>query len=161
LWHRLLGLVSASTCKSVLAHTTSSNVWAALAPCIPRHPVTHSLHNHARMSVMRATDTVHLTEHGMLYVSGHGPNTLSGGWVVGKIGEDMTVEEGRKAARMTAMALLATVESALGERMCSVCVQHLCICTHRTGGVFSLPCSVHVCLLATVESALGERMCSL
>lgn len=54
----------------------------------------------------------------MLYVSGHGPNRLDGGWVQGKVGEDMTVADARKAARMTALAMLSTVESALGECMC-------------------------------------------
>ena len=80
---------------------------------------------HARAPIMhrpcmaqnanRVACAVHLTEHGMLYVSGHGPNLQAGGWVQGKVGEDMSVEDARKAARLTGLAMLATVENALGE----------------------------------------------
>mmetsp|Transcript_8495 Transcript_8495/g.21795 ORF Transcript_8495/g.21795 Transcript_8495/m.21795 type:complete len:162 (+) Transcript_8495:182-667(+) len=57
---------------------------------------------------------VHLTEHGLLYISGHGPTKKDGGWVTGKVGADCTTEDGRAAARLTALAMLATIESVLG-----------------------------------------------
>jgi enamine deaminase RidA (YjgF/YER057c/UK114 family) len=48
------------------------------------------------------------------YVSGHGP--IDGDTVVrGKVGEDLTLEDGRWAARMTALSILATLQAELGE----------------------------------------------
>jgi enamine deaminase RidA (YjgF/YER057c/UK114 family) len=49
----------------------------------------------------------------LVYVGGHGP--ISGGLVVrGKVGGDLTLEEGRLAARMTALSILATLADELG-----------------------------------------------
>ena len=49
----------------------------------------------------------------LLYVGGHGP-TGAGTTIVGKVGTDLTLEQGRDAARMTALALLATMRADLG-----------------------------------------------
>lgn len=47
----------------------------------------------------------------LLFLSGHGPcETMSG-----KLGEDLTVEEGYAAARSTGICLLATLKSAVGD----------------------------------------------
>jgi hypothetical protein len=49
----------------------------------------------------------------LLFVGGHGP--VDGGTViVGKVGTDLTLEQGREAARMTARSLLATMRADLG-----------------------------------------------
>jgi enamine deaminase RidA (YjgF/YER057c/UK114 family) len=49
----------------------------------------------------------------LLFVGGHGPidgaNTI-----LGKVGADLTLEQGREAARMTALSLLATMRVDLG-----------------------------------------------
>ena len=49
----------------------------------------------------------------LLFVGGHGPidgpNTI-----LGKVGTDLTLEQGRQAARMTALSLLATMRADLG-----------------------------------------------
>ena len=49
----------------------------------------------------------------LLFVGGHGPidgsNTM-----VGKVGTDLTLEQGREAARMTGLSLLATMQAELG-----------------------------------------------
>lgn len=50
----------------------------------------------------------------ILYVSGHGPAPLDGVKTVGKVGHDLTVEEGYQAARRTGLSILATVREALG-----------------------------------------------
>ena len=51
---------------------------------------------------------------GMVYVSGHGP--IDGETMVrGKVGGDLTVEQGREAARMTALSILATLQAELGD----------------------------------------------
>eukprot|EP00038_Savillea_parva_P010319 m.189479 g.189479 ORF g.189479 m.189479 type:complete len:161 (+) comp17732_c0_seq1:108-590(+) len=59
--------------------------------------------------------SVHLTKHGLLYISGHGPVRKDGTMVKGKVGAECTTAEGREAARLTALAMLATIESALGD----------------------------------------------
>jgi len=49
-----------------------------------------------------------------VYVGGHGP--VAGREVMrGKIGADLTLEQGRSAARMTALSILATLQAELGE----------------------------------------------
>jgi enamine deaminase RidA (YjgF/YER057c/UK114 family) len=48
----------------------------------------------------------------LLYVGGHGP--IDGARVItGKVGTDLTLEEGREAARMTALSMLATMQAEL------------------------------------------------
>jgi enamine deaminase RidA (YjgF/YER057c/UK114 family) len=49
----------------------------------------------------------------LLYVGGHGP-TDGKTTVTGKVGTDLTLEEGREAARLTALSLLATMRAELG-----------------------------------------------
>ncbi len=50
----------------------------------------------------------------LVYVSGHGP--IDGDAVVrGKVGADLTLEEGRDAARRTALSILATLQAELGD----------------------------------------------
>ena len=50
----------------------------------------------------------------LLFLSGHGP--VRDGRVVyqGKVGRDLTIEQGRQAARLTGLNLLASVRAALG-----------------------------------------------
>jgi enamine deaminase RidA (YjgF/YER057c/UK114 family) len=50
----------------------------------------------------------------LLYTSGHGPMRPDGSYVVGKLGATMDLAGGREAARLTALALLATVRASLG-----------------------------------------------
>ena len=48
------------------------------------------------------------------YLSGHGPLRTDGTLVVGRVGEDMDLQEGYDAARHTGLALLSTLRNALG-----------------------------------------------
>jgi enamine deaminase RidA (YjgF/YER057c/UK114 family) len=49
----------------------------------------------------------------MIHVGGHGP--VNGDEIlVGKVGGNLTLEDGRRAARMTALSILATMRDALG-----------------------------------------------
>ena len=49
-----------------------------------------------------------------LYVGGHGP--VNGEEIViGKVGSDLTLEEGRRAARLTGLSILATLQQELGD----------------------------------------------
>ncbi len=50
----------------------------------------------------------------LLYLSGHGPVPADGRPVVGAVGRDLTVDEGRNAAFLCGLGLLATMRSALG-----------------------------------------------
>lgn len=50
----------------------------------------------------------------LLYVSGHGPAPLEGVKTTGKVGRDVTVEEGYESARRTGLSILATVKETLG-----------------------------------------------
>ena len=51
----------------------------------------------------------------LLYTSGHGPVARPDGTrLQGKVGSDLTVEEGYQAARETALLLLAVIRNALG-----------------------------------------------
>jgi enamine deaminase RidA (YjgF/YER057c/UK114 family) len=61
-----------------------------------------------------AANYVACVRHGdLLYVSGHGP--INGRDVVrGKVGTDLTVEQGREAARLTGLAILASMRQELG-----------------------------------------------
>jgi enamine deaminase RidA (YjgF/YER057c/UK114 family) len=50
----------------------------------------------------------------MAYVSGHGPLRTDGSLIKGRVGSDLTLEEGKAAARQVGLALLATVRKHLG-----------------------------------------------
>jgi enamine deaminase RidA (YjgF/YER057c/UK114 family) len=51
---------------------------------------------------------------GVLHTAGHIPLGADGTLVLGRLGEDLTLEEGRVAARLAALSLLATVQQELG-----------------------------------------------
>lgn len=48
------------------------------------------------------------------YVSGHGPLLDNGDWICGRIGESMTLEQGKAAARQTGLAILSSLKQKLG-----------------------------------------------
>ena len=55
-----------------------------------------------------------VVDDGMVYVSGHGP--IDGDTMIrGKVGGDLSVEQGREAARMTGLSILATLQAELGD----------------------------------------------
>jgi enamine deaminase RidA (YjgF/YER057c/UK114 family) len=55
-----------------------------------------------------------VVDDGMVYVGGHGP--IAGTEIVrGKVGGDLSLEQGRAAARMTALSILATLRAELGD----------------------------------------------
>src|SRR5580704_18774156 len=49
-----------------------------------------------------------------LYVSGHGTVKDDGTLIIGRIGSDLTPEEGKLAARQVGLAILATIKANLG-----------------------------------------------
>lgn len=50
----------------------------------------------------------------LLYLSGHGPSKPDGSSITGKVGEDLTIEQGYAAARQSAISLLSTMKAELG-----------------------------------------------
>jgi enamine deaminase RidA (YjgF/YER057c/UK114 family) len=49
-----------------------------------------------------------------LWVSGHGPLKPDGKMITGKVGADLTLEQGKEAARVVGLAILSTVRAHLG-----------------------------------------------
>jgi enamine deaminase RidA (YjgF/YER057c/UK114 family) len=50
----------------------------------------------------------------MVYVSGHGPLKMDQSLINGVVGRDLTLEEGKAAARQVGLAILATLRAQLG-----------------------------------------------
>lgn len=55
-----------------------------------------------------------LVSGGLAYLSGHGPLRTDGSLICGKVGGDLTEEEGKAAARQVGLAMLATLKAGLG-----------------------------------------------
>ncbi len=51
---------------------------------------------------------------GLAYTSGHGPLQAEGGFVCGTLGKDLDAEAGTAAARLTGLAMLASLKAELG-----------------------------------------------
>lgn len=52
---------------------------------------------------------------GFLYVSGQGPMRTDGSLIIGRVGENLTLEEGKTAARQVGLTMLATIKSQIGD----------------------------------------------
>jgi enamine deaminase RidA (YjgF/YER057c/UK114 family) len=50
----------------------------------------------------------------LLFLSGKGPSTPGGNYITGKVGKDLSLQEGYEAARLTAINQLAALKSELG-----------------------------------------------
>lgn len=50
----------------------------------------------------------------MLYVSGQGPMQSDGSLMVGRLGDDLTTEQGKRAARQVGLTMLSTIETHFG-----------------------------------------------
>ena len=50
----------------------------------------------------------------LAYLSGHGPLRADGTLIQGRLGRDLTLEQGQAAARQTGLAMLSTLKSSLG-----------------------------------------------
>ena len=50
----------------------------------------------------------------ILYVSGHGPAKVEGVLLAGKLGKELTVEQGKQTARAVGLHILATVKATIG-----------------------------------------------
>jgi enamine deaminase RidA (YjgF/YER057c/UK114 family) len=50
----------------------------------------------------------------MVYVSGHGPLLPDGSMICGRVGDDLSEDQGKQAARQVGLTILATLKSQLG-----------------------------------------------
>lgn len=51
----------------------------------------------------------------LLYLSGHGPSRPDGTTINGKVGADLTIEQGYDAAKQTGISILSTLKGELGD----------------------------------------------
>jgi enamine deaminase RidA (YjgF/YER057c/UK114 family) len=51
----------------------------------------------------------------LIFLSGHGPAKTDGSYITGKLGRDLSIEEGYAAARQTGISLLSTLKAAIGD----------------------------------------------
>ncbi len=59
---------------------------------------------------------VHVVRSGnLLFLAGKGPSNAEGVYTTGKVGKDLTMEEGKAAARLTAINQLAVLKAELGD----------------------------------------------
>jgi len=50
-----------------------------------------------------------------LYVSGQGPMRTDGSLIIGRVGENLTLEDGKTAARQVGLTMLSTIKSQIGD----------------------------------------------
>jgi enamine deaminase RidA (YjgF/YER057c/UK114 family) len=51
----------------------------------------------------------------LLYLSGDGPSKGDGKYITGKVGADLTIEQGYEAAKQTGISILSTLKAELGD----------------------------------------------
>jgi enamine deaminase RidA (YjgF/YER057c/UK114 family) len=51
----------------------------------------------------------------LVFTSGHGPDKPEGGTYQGRLGADLTIEQGQEAARLTGIALLSSLKKEIGD----------------------------------------------
>ncbi|WP_143828689.1 RidA family protein [Dyadobacter fermentans] len=51
----------------------------------------------------------------LIYLSGHGPDKPGGGQILGKVGDNLSVEQGKEAAKLCGVALLAALKNEIGD----------------------------------------------
>jgi enamine deaminase RidA (YjgF/YER057c/UK114 family) len=66
--------------------------------------------SNAPSKIMKAVRTGNL-----IFLSGHGPTNAEGETTRGKLGLDMTVEQGREAAKLTGIQLLSSLKAEIGD----------------------------------------------
>ena len=51
----------------------------------------------------------------LLYLAGDGPAQVEGSYITGKVGVDLTIEQGYEAAKRTGISILSTLKAELGD----------------------------------------------
>lgn len=92
----------------------------------------------------------------LVFLSGHGP-LEEGELITGKVGADLTVEEGAHAARVTGLNILATLKSEFDELENVVSVVKLLGMVNAAPGFTELPQVLNGCSDLLVE-VFGEKI---
>jgi len=91
----------------------------------------------------------------LVHVGGHGP--VDGSRVIrGKVGSTVTLEQGREAARMTALSILATLDAALGGLDSIVRIVKVFGMVNAAPGFDQMPAVIDGCSDLLVD-VFGER----
>ena len=98
----LLPAVAAGAAEDAAAAESPEERLAALGIELPEMPAPIA-------NYVRSVRTGNL-----VFLSGHGPLEPEGGYVTGKVGGDLTLEEGYAAARLTGIALLSSLKGEIG-----------------------------------------------
>ena len=56
-----------------------------------------------------------VTTGNLVFLAGHGPRNADGSLITGKVGKDLTIEEGKAAARSAGIALLSSLKKEIGD----------------------------------------------
>jgi enamine deaminase RidA (YjgF/YER057c/UK114 family) len=95
----------------------------------------------------------------LIYVSGQGPERPDGTFTTGKIGGDLSLEEGIEAARLTGLALLSVLRAELGSLDRVVSVVKLLGMVNVAPGFDNTPAVINGCsdLLIAVFGDAGRH----
>jgi 6-phosphogluconolactonase (cycloisomerase 2 family)/enamine deaminase RidA (YjgF/YER057c/UK114 family) len=104
---------------------TNQDLNVQMPVCIDFRPMTGSVDPEERIKALGIqlipptapiANYVKVVEAGnLLFLSGHGPDKPGGGQVIGKVGVDLTLEQGQEAARFTAISLISTLKAHVGD----------------------------------------------
>lgn len=97
-----------------------------------------------------------------LYLSGHGTVQDDGSLIIGRIGEDMSMEEGKLAARQVGLAMLATIKANIGslnkvKRVIKVLGMVNCVSTFERHPYIINGCSELFAAVWGEENGIGVR----
>lgn len=92
----------------------------------------------------------------LIFLSGHGPSKSDGTSITGKLGADLTIEEGQHAARITAISLLSTLKAELGDLSKVVRIVKLTGMVNCTPDFYDQPKVINGCSDLLVE-VFGEK----
>lgn len=95
-------LICIVVCFNVIAQTPEQNL-KALGIVLPQQssPIANYV-NYVRTG-------------NLIYFSGTGPSAEDQGYVKGKLGKDLTIDQGREAARITGINMIANLKNAIGD----------------------------------------------
>jgi 6-phosphogluconolactonase len=104
---------------------TKKDIAVQMPVCIDFRPLTKNVDPEERIKALGIqlipptapiANYVKVVESGnLLFLSGHGPDKPGGGLVIGKVGVDLTMEQGQEAARFTAISLISTLKAHVGD----------------------------------------------
>ena len=92
----------------------------------------------------------------VVYLSGHGP-IADGNLITGKVGSDLSVEEGTEAARITGLNILATLKKELDDLEHVTSVLKLLGMVNAAPGFTDLPQVINGCSDLFIE-VFGEKV---